>query len=232
MSKPQLFLLHFAGGNSYSFHFLKAYLPEFEFVALELPGRGKRMQENLLRDFDAASEDIYKQILRHLNPGHFMLYGHSMGSVMALKATLLLQEINVVPLHLVVSGNPGPGVGENKGRYLMEKETLKLELKEMGGMPDEVLTNDELFEFYEPILKADFEVVEKNSPVAFSPVRVPICAIMGSEEKRVGDIDNWRKYTHSYFESKVLDGGHFFIYQHPRKIADIIRDCYNRNFLC
>ena len=49
--KPQLFLLHFAGGNKYSFNFLKKYLESaFELVSIELPGRGDRMSEKLITD--------------------------------------------------------------------------------------------------------------------------------------------------------------------------------------
>ncbi len=52
MKKTQLFLLHFAGGNYYSFRFMFPQLNEFEIIPVELPGRGKRMKENLLKDFD------------------------------------------------------------------------------------------------------------------------------------------------------------------------------------
>jgi external thioesterase TEII len=47
MEKPQLFLLHFAGGSCYSFQFMLPYLKDFNVLPIELPGRGRRIKESL-----------------------------------------------------------------------------------------------------------------------------------------------------------------------------------------
>lgn len=225
-NKPQLFLLHFAGGNTYSFQFLKQYLPEFEFLPLELPGRGRRIKETLITEFDHAVEDIYNQVLKHLRGAAFMIYGHSMGSVIALKVAANLEISGFNPLQIIVSGNPGPGIRENKSRYLMEQDVFKEELRSIGGVPEEVLANEELFNFFVPILKADFEVVEKNEMILFNPVKAPIYAIMGAEEEKAAQIINWKNFTLSNFQYQILEGNHFFIYRHAAQIAGIIRECY------
>lgn len=59
--KPQLFLLHFADGNCYSFLFLREYLEQdFELHFLELPGRGKRLLEPLVHTLDEAVSDYLR----------------------------------------------------------------------------------------------------------------------------------------------------------------------------
>ena len=64
--KPQLFTIHFAGGNCYSFNFLKQHFdPYFEVVALELPGRGKRMTEPLLKDAQDAANALFLELNKH-----------------------------------------------------------------------------------------------------------------------------------------------------------------------
>src|SRR5580704_9150976 len=92
MSKPQLFLLPFAGGDSYSFQFLRKYLSPFEFIPLELPGRGRRLSEKLLVDFEAASDDFCQQVMKCVRPECFLLYGHSMGSLLALSIAGALEQ--------------------------------------------------------------------------------------------------------------------------------------------
>lgn len=225
--KPQLFLLHFAGGNSYSFRFISSLLTKFDVVCLELPGRGKRMGENLLTDFDHAARDMYDQINQKLlSNSNFLIYGHSLGAYLALRIANMLEKINKNPLYLIVSGNPGPGVQENKLHYLMGKNEFILALKKMGGLPDEMIANKELFYFFEPIIRADFELIEKKNLNSESPVNAPIYALMGSEEKQVDKISNWGNYTNSTFHFEIMEGDHFFIYKDTHKIIDILNACY------
>ncbi|MGB8191596.1 MAG: alpha/beta fold hydrolase [Chitinophagaceae bacterium] len=228
MKKPQLFLLHFAGGNCYSFQFLMPGLREFEVIALELPGRGKRMGEPLLKDFDSAAKDIFRQLSAKITSPEFMIYGHSMGAYLTLRVANMLEKTGKSPACIIVSGNAGPGLSERneKKRYLMETPDLKEELKKIGGVPTELLEHEELFGFFEPILRADFEVAENNGLDDEPPVNVPLYAMMGSEEEEVEEIANWSRYTTSTFKSEVLQGDHFFINKHPKRIAEIMKECY------
>jgi external thioesterase TEII len=226
MIKPQLFLLHFAGGNSYSFQFMRDHLPEFDFQPLELPGRGKRIREKLLIDLDEVAADICSQVVENLKTRFFLIYGHSMGATIALKVTAMLEQKNILPLHMIVSGNPGPGIKLNKQRYKMTTEELKQELKDIGGIQEEVLLNKEFFDFLEPIFKADFEVAEKNDPELFMPVTTPIYSLMGNEEEYADLIGNWKNFALSGFQSKLFQGNHFFIYDHAAQVSGIIRQCY------
>lgn len=228
MKKPQLYLLHFAGGSIYSFEFLKPYLPEFEFIPLELPGRGKRIRESFIRDLDEAAMDIYRQVEKNLKGQRFLLYGHSMGSTLALKVAGLLEKRKASPLSIIVSGNAGPGVYDPKKRYLMDNSAFKAELRLIGGMPEEVLQNEELLDFFEPLLKADFEIVEKEAFPIIPPITAPIYAIMGTDEEHTSQIENWSNYTSSDFEYELLEGNHFFIYKYPAKLADIIKSRYEK----
>ena len=228
MSKPQLFLLHFAGGNRYSFQFMLPRLADFQVIPLELPGRGNRTREALLRDFDMAALDIFKQIKKHLGAVRYLIYGHSMGAYLGLRVANLLSESGFPPSALIVSGNPGPGMEDDKKRYLLGRKAFVEELRKLGGVPEELLENDELLEFFEPILRADFEVAEKNDISGEAPLNVPLYAMMGSEEEKTEAIGNWGRYTHSEFRSEILDGDHFFIHRHPARIADIIKKCYER----
>ncbi|MCW3466350.1 thioesterase II family protein [Chitinophaga nivalis] len=230
MKQVQLFLLHFAGGNCYSFQFLQPYLRDVEFIPLELPGRGRRYGEELLVDLQAAADDFCRQISSKLTSKHYVIYGHSMGALLALKVAGMLEARNQPPAHVVVSGNAGPGTKKGLKRHLMEKSKLKEELKSLGGVPQEFLESEELFDFYEAIMRADFELAEKDNIADYPRIKAPIYAIMGDAEEGVADIHNWAGFTSS-FSSSLLPGGHFFIHKHPVQLAGIIKSCCRRQLL-
>jgi surfactin synthase thioesterase subunit len=225
-SKPQLFLFHFAGGSCYSFKPLLPYLDCFEVISLELPGRGKRMQEPLIKDFDAAVNDLFRQVREKITTTDIIIYGHSMGAYLAAAVTAMLEEQRIYPSLLCVSGTPGPGIAPNKRRYQMKTDEFIAELRRLGGVSEEFLTNMDLFSFYEPILRSDFEVSEGGNGENLTPVMAPLCAVMGDKEEYVKHITNWSRFTKSFFSHQSLEGDHFFIFNCPVETALFIKRCY------
>lgn len=222
MEKPQLFIFHFAGGSSYSFQFLTSFLDNFDVISLELPGRGARAKETLLKTFELAALDIFNQIVSRLSMGKFALYGHSMGAMIAYRVCQMLEETGRYPQVVVVSGNSGPESIKPKNRYSLNDFELLEELKKLGGIPNEFYENKELLDFYLPVLRADFEIVEKKPDLLRTKVQSPIYAIMGNSEDGASEINNWQNFTTSKFESCLLEGGHFFLFNHPQRIAEIL----------
>lgn len=221
--KPQLFFVHFAGGNRYSYRFLYQYLNDFEIIQLELPGRGTRSHEVLLRDRELAAKDLFEQIKAQVRSDRFYLFGHSMGSYLVLQLSAMLENICLTPSFVFVSGNAGPGIHIRTGRHLLSSQEFKNELKALGGINNGILEEEEWFSFYEPVLRADFELAEMYNSYKEIPVRAPIFAMMGSREEHVEQITNWKNFTSSRFSYKIFEGGHFFIYEFPSEIANIIR---------
>ena len=224
--KPQLFLIHFAGGNAYSFQFMLPYLNDFEVIQLELPGRGKRIKEKLLTEYHEAGEDMYQQILARQTSSVYLIYGHSLGAYLTLRVAGMLERAGRAPSYLLVSGNPGPGIRDSKKRYLFDHNEFVKELRGLGGVPEEVFQNKELFEFFEPILRADFELAERNDMQEEKAVNIPMYALMGTKEEDRDKISNWNRFTKSSFQSAILEGDHFFIFKHPKHIATLIKQCY------
>ncbi|MBW8687173.1 thioesterase II family protein [Chitinophaga rhizophila] len=225
----QIFLLHFAGGNCYSFDFLRKQMDkDMKFLPLELPGRGKRYRESLLADKPSAIKDYVAAIRRQRNKEAYLIYGHSMGATLGLSVVKELEVLGDPPIALIVSGNAGPGLKYHEGpkRYLMNDEDFLQELVKLGGVPQEFLESAELYEHFAPILRADFETLEKDEDFeAGTKIQAPIYAIMGDEEKLADRIDNWKNFTLGHFDKQVLPGNHFFIHQHAAAIAAIIKQC-------
>lgn len=230
MKSKQLFLLHFAGGNKYSFEFLKKHQADFEMISIELPGRGQRIKEELLISYQDAVRDMYKQIKEQLNGEEFVIYGHSLGATLSLGVVDLLEKENIRPKHLVVSGNAGPKIVKEKNRSKLPKVDFIAMLKDLGGLPEEVLQNEELLDFVLPILRSDFQIVESDNLLIDVNINTPITVIMGDQEKYVSHINNWQNYTKSNCESYVLKGNHFFIHNHSRRIIEIIKETFSKSF--
>lgn len=225
--KPQLFLLHFAGGSCYSFEFLREKLDSyFDFIPLELPGRGKRHNEQLLLEKEQTISDYYEQIRSRRNNQPYLIYGHSMGATLGLSVAYKMEQIGDPCNKLIVSGNPGPGVEKlDKQRYLMEDTEFKEILKTLGGIPETVLENEELYSFFSPIIRADFQVLEKDE---YSEegilLNIPIVALMGDDEDKVEQINNWNRFTTNDFSYEILLGNHFFIHNNSMKLSEVIKD--------
>lgn len=229
MKKPQLFLLHFAGGNCYSYQFMTPLLKGFEVVSLELPGRGKRMNEPLLKNFSLAGRDIFYQVRSRLTGAPFIIYGHSLGAYLALRVAGLLQNASKPPAYLIVSGNAGPGEHtDTADLHLLPQDEFLEELKKLGGMPQEFLEHNDLLAFFEPVLRADFQLSGRHGLEDEPPVNIPLFAMMGSEEEKNDRLANWGRFTTKAFDNTILEGNHFFIYKHPERIVNIINDCITR----
>lgn len=228
--KPQVFLLHFAGGNVYSFQFLKKYFdPDFEFIPLELPGRGKRLSEPLLTEREDAVHDYLVQIQKRRNGRLFIVYGHSMGASLALEVVALLGKAGDNPAALVVSGKAWPVTGVNHQRHLMPASEFKEGLRELGGIPEKVLENEKLFNFFTAALRSDLEIIEKKEIAGLESINIgsPIIALMGDEEEGVIQIGEWQRLSAKTGITQIFPGNHFFIHNHAREISEIMRTAFS-----
>ena len=223
----KIICLPFAGGNKYSYRPYIEKAPSFlEFITLEYPGRGTRIREPLISTIEDLVNDLFAQCKPIIGQASYAFYGHSMGGLLVYLLTKKITENNLIaPIHLFITGTSGPsapGRLEKKRSLLGTKEFIQ-ELKDFGGMPDEILQNEEMLLFLEPILRADFKASENYKHQDSSALNIPITVITGTKEDMdKDDIQTWAKETTGNVEFKVMHGGHFFIYNHVESILYII----------
>lgn len=195
----------------------------FSVELLELPGRGKRIRESLLYSREEAVADLLRQIKARRKNVPFVLYGHSMGAELGFIINKELELANDPPVCFVPTGNAGPNVHKREKLAGMGRDEFFFKLKEMGGITNDLLENEELLDFFEPILRADFKLLEDAEDILIDyKIHTPVFAIMGNREKYVTEIENWRNYTLGSFEFRIVEGDHFFIYQHADMLAQIL----------
>lgn len=207
----------FAGGSQYSFQKYSQNLPKF--VVVEYPGRGNRINEQLIDDIDLLIEDLLPRVIHEIDScNEYIIYGHSMGALVGYLICQRISEIQIrQPLKLVVSGKKSPSIKrENLVAHLPNNHFWN-EVIKLGGIPIALEKNVELMEFYIPILKADFNIIENYNYVKKAKLKIPIAVFYGTEEKITEEeIIGWKTESIKDVIIEPLNGNHFFIYNHEQ----------------
>jgi surfactin synthase thioesterase subunit len=217
----------FAGGNKYSYRDYELCAPPYlKVIPMEYPGRGALAKEKFLTTMDLLVDRVYSDMKNTVDNGDYALYGHSMGGVVAFfLARKLIANGHRPPLHLFITGTTGPSSTSiiSKKRHLMSKADFIQEIRILDGCPEEVLQSDDLLEYFEPILRADFQVSETYSYAEDAPLDVPFTVITGTEEDMKNeDIQLWQKESIHPVDFRKMTGTHFFILKHSTQIINLI----------
>ncbi len=223
MSAFNLFCFPFAGASRYSYSgYGKGLAPDVNLVSFDLPGRGGRSGESLLGDIDLMADDLFTQLKGSLSTP-YALYGHSMDAVLGcLVARKVLAGGLARPLHLFVSGAGGPADRQYADpMHLLPKAKFIAALKNLGGSPDEVLSDDEIMGFFAPILLADFRAIETYRHQKAEPFDIPITCMIGSKENiTLAQAELWQRETTAPLQLITYPGNHFFIFENEKSIVD------------
>lgn len=144
-----------------SFNKWKDYIDkEIEVVPIELSGRGARIDQKLYDTLEEAVEDVYNIIKNEIDDFNYAIYGHSMGSWIALELCYKIEkERRKPPVHLFVSGKEAPFTKEKKEDiHLLNDKELEKRLIELGGTPKYIFDNEELKKIFLPIIRADYKI--------------------------------------------------------------------------
>ncbi|MGB3181065.1 MAG: alpha/beta fold hydrolase [Cyclobacteriaceae bacterium] len=223
--KIPVFCVPFAGGSAFSFSAWKNVTPTgLDFVGLELPGHGKRVREPLLTNYEDMVDDLLDQIEIPLDMPYVM-YGHSLGAMLAYHMVQKLQERGEkLPMYLVVSGRRGPSIElTNREKYKLPQQEFFNMLKRDNGCPKEVLEDQEMLEYFEPALRADFKASETYVHPDKPMLRVPILAMVGdNEEATLSELKAWQAETSTPIVVKQISGDHFFIFENKEKVMRLM----------
>lgn len=222
-ARLRLFCLPFAGGGASVFSpWLGAFAPAVDVLPVQLPGREERFREPPICRLDLAVERLVAAMGPYLDRP-YALFGHSMGAMIAHRLAAGLRVRGYAdPVWLFMAahtptrheadihGLPGAAFWQKLGDY--------------NGTSPAVLANRELRELVEPMLRADFSIVETASP----PTQRIACpwTVLAGREDRFAPPDRvaaWQAFADGPFEMKTLSGDHFGIVNPPTAMIDILR---------
>jgi medium-chain acyl-[acyl-carrier-protein] hydrolase len=227
LARPRLFCFPHAGASAAAFGGWQRLAGERIAVCpVQPPGRAERYREPAYRDVGAFVDDLVTE-LGHQFVGHYALFGHSMGALVAFELACRLRAISApAPVHLFVSGRTAPQLAETRTRLRdLPVDRLIHELRRMGGTPDMLLRDRELLEAFLPLLRADFSVNESYRYRAQDPLAIPLTAFGGRSDPRAEEweIREWAAQTSERFQCRMFSGGHFYTEEHAADVVGIMR---------
>jgi surfactin synthase thioesterase subunit len=222
----QLVLFHHAGGDKYAYqYFMQKINPNFEVLNTEFSGRNYRLKEPLYVNIKLIADDIYRQISPFLQ-NNYIFVGMSMGALVAfLVANKLHENRRTLPKHIFLASRKSIEQYKNTPLVADADDTVFWNyVKSFGANIDGILQHQELKEFYEPILRADFKALEdfNRRHDEFLNIKLPInaTALIGKNDPHINEAgaQTWQKYFSPPFTVKSFDGGHFFLYNNDEAI--------------
>jgi surfactin synthase thioesterase subunit len=211
-----LLCLPCAGASATMYLRWRRLLPRWvHIVPVELPGRGVRMSERLVRNFDELVAQVCVDQADALR-GEFAIFGHSMGSLLAYGITRRLQSMGrPLPLALLASGSSAPS-RRDPARFAGKTDDASLvaELRKQGGTPEEAFASPELMRITLDMLGADYRVCESFRYREEAPLPMPVHVFAGREDDiDAASVHAWSAEAAGVFTLDWFDGGHFFIRQ-------------------
>ena len=225
----RLFCFPYGGAGAAAFGpWREALGDRIELCPVQLPGREERMGEKLFRRIPPLVECLGPALRDHLDKP-FAFFGHSVGAVIGFELARWLRERGApAPRHLFVSGcnapqnpEPQPWVHALPEAQFVEK------LRDLDGMPDEILACREILELVLPIIRADYEAHETYLHRTGDPLDCPITAFGGSADPTVDrqSLEDWSIHTTRQFTSLLFPGGHFFLHEARQQMSEkIVKD--------
>jgi len=223
---PAIRLVCFAhsGGSATAFNrWAPALPPGVELLAVQYPGRSDRIAEPLVDDV----VEMAAHVAAELGGGDQVLFGHSLGALVAYETALLLRDQGREPSLLCLSSCLPPGQMTNREIHAAPDEEFWAELRALGGIDPGIAEDVELRELVAPAIRSDLRAHATYRPRGeVKPLSCPVRCYHGVGDPLVDErrLPEWAAITTGEFTLRTRPGGHFHVAEDvPGLIADILR---------
>jgi pyochelin biosynthetic protein PchC len=227
-ARAQLVCFPHAGGSASSFRPWSGLLPEtVELVVVQYPGREDRFGEPMVDRMDVLVDGICDALAGVLHRP-YVLFGHSMGAVVAYETAQELRRRGVAGLRrLIVSGRETPQRRFGGDVHRRDDDGLCDELMRLGGTPGDVLAEPELRRTVLGYVRNDYQLIETYEPAPAGPLDCPISAFTGSDdpELTVDGAARWAalgQVTGGSPDVEVFPGGHFYLGPQRARVVEAV----------
>ena len=225
--KLKIFCFTYAGGNASFFNSIESDLPDFEFVKMEYSGHGTRHKEPFYNNFNELADDMYSIIKNTYDGCTYSLFGYSMGSIGVVEVLRRIINGNYLPLPVYVflaAHEPKTKVELEGFTSDEQDEWVKVRTIRFGGIPEKLIYNKSFWRMYLPVYRADYSIIGKYrfEDLCLSS-DIPTTVFYSEKDTRLIDMKQWEKCFSGGIDYHQYDGTHFFIQNHHKEMADIIR---------
>lgn len=227
-----LLCLPYAGGGVTIYHAWQTMLPsDVEVRAAQLPGRQDRLLDPPFQSIDSILTALLQAL--HAQPlPPLVLFGHSLGALVAFELSRCLRALKKPPLALIVSGCRAPHLPSPAGIvYNLPDAAFKDALHRIYATPSAVLQDAALMELVLPALRADFKVHDTYCYQQGEPLELPVTVLHGRNDSTVSctEAAAWSELCTRPAVLHECDGGHLFVDTHRawvvERVAEVLRGC-------
>lgn len=212
-----LLVLPHAGGNAHAYGGWREHLPaDVRLLIGQYPGRGARYCEELPVSVDDLAQPVVDSL--PADTGELVVFGHSMGSLVAFEVTRALRAAGRTPRGLIASACRAPVLPNQCPVHpeRLDDDQLVAAIKERGGTDDGILDDPELREIVLPSIRADFAIDDAYRCTApDARLDCPVAVFGGDADPIVPAemLAGWSQVTGDEVVPQVLPGDHFYFQQ-------------------
>ncbi|MEU7045087.1 alpha/beta fold hydrolase [Streptomyces varsoviensis] len=190
-----------------------AFPSEVEVCAVQLPGRGGRLKEEPYRRMEPLA-DALAEVVRDECDRPLVLFGHSLGALIAYEVADRLRDHPGGPAALMVAAHKAPHLGSARvSVHDLSDHDLLAFIGQLGGTSPAVLDRPEIRALALPSLRADFELDYTYAHRERPPLAIPVSAYGGTADPIVSEAEvaAWEPLTTGAFTHEQMPGDHFFL---------------------
>lgn len=213
-----------AGGSASGYYSLSAEVAgTAETLVVQYPGRQDRLAEPFAERFGEVVDALLAELPMG-GGGPLVLFGHSMGALLAFETARRLAADGRPPVALLVSGSEAPSLPRAARPSDAPDDELIREMRLLSGTDEQLLADPEILGLTLPPLRADYAMLSARTYVPGPRLPCPVVALTGDSDPRVSveGARAWERETAGPFELRVLTGGHFFLGDHLDRVAELV----------
>lgn len=187
-----------------------------EVCGVQYPGRGDRFDVPPATDLESLLDDLVPGLSRGRTGEELastVLFGHSMGALVAYEAARRLAVTGRPPGALVVSGQPAPLRSRGGALHRASDAELLADLTRLGGTASDVMDNRALLEALLPAVRSDYRIAETYRPLPGAPLGIPVTVLYADDDPEVtaDEAAAWAGVGTGPCAVEVFGGGHFYL---------------------
>ncbi|MFG2847014.1 thioesterase II family protein [Kitasatospora sp. NPDC048296] len=221
-----LFCFPHAGGAASFFSSWASLAPaQVAIHAAQYPGREDRFGEPLATGISKLADAMAVEVLA-VRERRVILFGHSLGALLAYEVACRLEESGTPASRLVVSGMGAPHHVSGAFSRLEDLPSAMAELRRLGGTDSEVLDAPGLLEFLAAVFKADSDLAaEYRHTQGKKLTATPVDVFLGDRDPDLGpaQAEHWAELA-ARAQVTVFPGDHFYLTpQRTEVLASVLR---------
>lgn len=205
---------HAGGSASFYFPLFKALRGVADVLAVQYPGRQDRLSEKCIENIEGLADGIFTS-LRPLADAPLVLFGHSMGAVLAFEVARRLERVTGGSqlLGLVSSGRRAPSAHRYEQVHQRDEVGLMAAIGELSGTDTRLLDDEQMRRMILPSIRSDYKAIETYRYQPGPGLTCPVCVLVGKTDPLVtaDEARAWRLHTTGRFSLRRFPGGHFYL---------------------